>query len=49
MWMVKGVSTYLFTLIEVIGKMIGVSEVGFEVTSKVVNNEAAKIYDFIMY
>jgi len=45
MWMIKGVSAYLFALIEVAGKMIGVSEVGFEVTNKVVDSEAAKRYD----
>jgi len=45
MWMIKGVSAYFFALIEVAGKMIGVLEVGFEVTSKVVDSEAAKRYE----
>lgn len=45
MWMIKGVSAYLFALIEFAGKMIGVSEVGFEVTNKVVDSEAAKRYE----
>eukprot|EP00253_Pinus_taeda_P000831 PITA_00831 len=45
MWLIKGVSAYLFALIEVAGKMFGVSEVGFEVTSKVVDSEAAKRYE----
>lgn len=45
MWMIKGVSAYLFALTEVAGKMIGVSEVGFEVTNKVVDSEAAKRYE----
>jgi len=45
MWMIKGVTSYLFGLIEVAGKLIGVSEVGFEVTNKVVDSEAAKRYE----
>lgn len=49
MWMIKGVSAYLFALIEVAGKMIGVSKVGFEVTSKVVDSEAAKRYEAEMF
>jgi len=43
--MIKGVSAYLFASIEVVGKMLGVSEVGFEVTNKVVDSEAAKRYE----
>ena len=43
--MIKGVSSYLFALIQVVCKMVGLSEVSFEVTSKVVDNEAAKRYE----
>eukprot|EP00253_Pinus_taeda_P034993 PITA_34993 len=45
MWMIKGVSSYLFALIQVVCKMLGLSEVGFEVTSKVVDDKAAKRYE----
>jgi cellulose synthase/poly-beta-1,6-N-acetylglucosamine synthase-like glycosyltransferase len=49
MWMIKGVSSYLFALIQVACKMLGVSEVGFEVTSKVVDSEAAKRHEEEMF
>jgi len=45
MWLIKGVSSYLFALIQVVCKMLGLSEVGFEVTSKVVDGEAAKRHE----
>eukprot|EP00253_Pinus_taeda_P001053 PITA_01053 len=45
MWLIKGVSAYLYALMEVAGKMFGVSEVGFQVTSKVVDSEAVKRYE----
>eukprot|EP01018_Ginkgo_biloba_P003010 Gb_04498 [translate_table: standard] len=45
MWMMKCVSSFLFGLIAVIYKLIGISEVGFEVTSKVVDNEAMQRYE----
>ncbi|KAH9290245.1 hypothetical protein KI387_034362, partial [Taxus chinensis] len=45
MWMFKGVSSYLFALIQVVFKLLGISEVGFEVTSKVADSEAAKRYE----
>ena len=47
--MIKGVSSYLFTLIQVVCKTIGISEVGFEVTSKVVDSEVAKRYEEEMF
>ncbi|KAH9290250.1 hypothetical protein KI387_034367 [Taxus chinensis] len=43
-WMIRGVSSYLFALIQVISKLLGISKVGFEVTSKVFDSEAAKRY-----
>ena len=43
--MLKGVSSYLFAVIQVACKMLGLSEVGFEVTSKVVDSEATKRYE----
>ena len=47
--MIKGVSSYLFALIQVVCKTIGISEVGFEVTSKVVDNEIAKRFEAEMF
>jgi cellulose synthase/poly-beta-1,6-N-acetylglucosamine synthase-like glycosyltransferase len=49
MWMIKGVSAYPFALFQVACKMIGVSEVGFELTNKVVDSEAAKRYEAEMF
>ena len=43
--MMKGMSSYLFALIQVVCKTIGISEVGFEVTSKVADSEVAKRYE----
>ncbi|XP_057842154.2 cellulose synthase-like protein E6 isoform X1 [Cryptomeria japonica] len=45
MWMIKGVSSYLFGLIQVLCKLMGISKVGFEVTSKVSDSEAEKRYE----
>ncbi|XP_057836475.2 cellulose synthase-like protein E6 isoform X2 [Cryptomeria japonica] len=45
MWMIKGVSSNLFALIQVVCKLLGISKVGFEVTSKVFDSEAAKRYE----
>ncbi|XP_057836478.2 cellulose synthase-like protein E6 [Cryptomeria japonica] len=45
MWMIKGVSSNLFALIQVACKLLGISKVGFEVTSKVSDSEAAKRYE----
>ncbi|XP_057836463.2 cellulose synthase-like protein E6 isoform X2 [Cryptomeria japonica] len=45
MWMIKGVSSYLFGLIQVVCKLLGISKVGFEVTSKVFDSEASKRYE----
>ncbi|GLJ36003.1 hypothetical protein SUGI_0722120 [Cryptomeria japonica] len=45
MWMIKGVSSYLFGLIQVVWKLLGISKVGFEVTSKVFDSQAAKRYE----
>uniref|UniRef100_A0A0D6QSQ6 Glycosyltransferase 2-like domain-containing protein n=2 Tax=Araucaria cunninghamii TaxID=56994 RepID=A0A0D6QSQ6_ARACU len=44
MWMIRSVSSYLFGLIQVACKLTGLSKVGFEVTSKVSDSEAAKRY-----
>eukprot|EP00253_Pinus_taeda_P003863 PITA_03863 len=45
MWMIFGVSSCLFGLLQVACKIIGLSETGFEVTSKVVDRAAAKRYE----
>ncbi|GLJ36005.1 hypothetical protein SUGI_0722200 [Cryptomeria japonica] len=45
MWMLKGVSSYLFGVIQVVWKLLGISKVGFEVTSKVFDSQAAKRYE----
>ncbi|GLJ35518.1 hypothetical protein SUGI_0714190 [Cryptomeria japonica] len=44
MWVIKGTSSYPFALIQGLCKSMGISEVGFEVTSKVLDSEAAKRY-----
>ncbi|XP_010274111.1 PREDICTED: cellulose synthase-like protein E6 isoform X1 [Nelumbo nucifera] len=45
MWMMKGSSSYLFSVIVIILKSVGISETGFEITSKVINQEALKRYN----
>ncbi|KAF9589829.1 hypothetical protein IFM89_028764 [Coptis chinensis] len=44
MWMMKGTSSYLFSVMVIILKTLGISEAGFEITSKVIDEEALKRY-----
>ncbi|XP_077212545.1 cellulose synthase-like protein G3 [Tasmannia lanceolata] len=44
MWMIRGVSSYLFALIQFTFKLIGISAFGFNVTSKVIDDEQQKRY-----
>ncbi|KAK9155236.1 hypothetical protein Sjap_002716 [Stephania japonica] len=44
MWMMKGTSSYLFSVTVIILKTLGISEPGFEITSKVIDEEALKRY-----
>ncbi|PIA25318.1 hypothetical protein AQUCO_11800010v1 [Aquilegia coerulea] len=44
MWMMKGTSSYLFAVTVIILKTLGISEPGFEITSKVIDEEALKRY-----
>ncbi|XP_077212547.1 cellulose synthase-like protein G3 [Tasmannia lanceolata] len=44
MWMIRGVSSYLFALIQFTFKLIGISAFGFNVTSKVIDDEQNKRY-----
>ncbi|KAI7989419.1 Cellulose synthase-like protein G3 [Camellia lanceoleosa] len=45
MWMVRGVTCHMFGLIEFVSKYLGIATQGFNVTSKVVDNEQGKRYD----
>ncbi|KAH7862201.1 hypothetical protein Vadar_001376 [Vaccinium darrowii] len=45
MWMLRGVTSYLFGLIEFLTKCIGIATHGFNVTSKVQDDEQSKRYD----
>ncbi|CAL5360249.1 unnamed protein product [Camellia sinensis] len=45
MWLVRGVTSYMFGLIEFISKYLGIATQGFNVTSKVVDNEQGKRYN----
>lgn len=45
MWMIRGLSSYLFGLVEYFLKSFGISTHGFNVTSKVVEDEQRKRYD----
>ena len=45
MWMVRGVTSYMFGLIEFVSKYLGIATQGFNVTSKVVDNEQGKRYN----
>ncbi|KAI7743230.1 hypothetical protein M8C21_024868 [Ambrosia artemisiifolia] len=44
-WLIKGLSPYLFGLMEYIIKHLGITTLGFNVTSKVQDNEQSKRYD----
>ncbi|KAA8520973.1 hypothetical protein F0562_011646 [Nyssa sinensis] len=45
MWMIKGVSSYLFGLFEYVTIHLGIATQGFNVTSKVLNDEQSRRYD----
>ncbi|KAF8380023.1 hypothetical protein HHK36_027492 [Tetracentron sinense] len=45
MWMIRGVSSYVFGFIDFILKSFGISAHGFNVTSKVVDDEQSKRYN----
>ncbi|XP_057510308.1 cellulose synthase-like protein G3 [Actinidia eriantha] len=45
MWLIRGVTSYLFGLIEFVSKGLGIATHGFNVTSKVVDDEQGKRYD----
>ncbi|KAA8520976.1 hypothetical protein F0562_011649 [Nyssa sinensis] len=45
MWMVRGLSSFSFGLVEYLLSSLGVSATGFNVTSKVVDNEQSKRYN----
>ncbi|PSS11207.1 Cellulose synthase-like protein [Actinidia chinensis var. chinensis] len=45
MWLIRGVTSYLFGLIEFVSKCPGIATHGFNVTSKVVDDEQGKRYD----
>ncbi|XP_059662188.1 cellulose synthase-like protein G3 isoform X1 [Cornus florida] len=45
MWLVRGLSSYLFGLMEYVTKRLGIATQGFNVTSKVVDDEQSKRYD----
>lgn len=44
MWIIRGLSSYSFGLVEYLLKIIGISTFGFTVTSKVVEEEESKRY-----
>ncbi|KAM3396583.1 hypothetical protein P3S68_000095 [Capsicum galapagoense] len=44
MWMIRGLSSYLFGTIEYLTKHLGISTQGFNVTSKVVDDDQGKRY-----
>ncbi|KAL4565406.1 hypothetical protein LXL04_029500 [Taraxacum kok-saghyz] len=44
-WLIRGLSPYLFGLVEYIAKHLGVATQGFNVTSKVQDDEQSKRYD----
>ncbi|TYI11605.1 hypothetical protein ES332_A09G218400v1 [Gossypium tomentosum] len=44
MWMIRGLSCYLFSSIEYLLKSVGISTHGFSLTSKVVDDEQSKRY-----
>ncbi|KAI8546191.1 hypothetical protein RHMOL_Rhmol07G0098100 [Rhododendron molle] len=45
MWMLRGVTSYLFGLIEFLTKCLGIATHGFILTSKVLDGEQSKRYD----
>ncbi|XP_058223179.1 cellulose synthase-like protein G3 isoform X2 [Rhododendron vialii] len=45
MWMLRGVTSYLFGLIEFLTKCLGIATHGFNLTSKVLDGEQSKRYD----
>ncbi|KAI3505310.1 hypothetical protein L1887_27375 [Cichorium endivia] len=45
MWLIRGLSPLLFALVEYIAKHLGIATQGFNVTSKVQNDEQRNIYD----
>ena len=48
MWLIRGVTSYLFGLIEFVSKGLGIATHGFNVTSKVVDDEQGKRYCYII-
>lgn len=45
MWLIKGLTSYVFGTIEYVSKCLGIPTQGFNVTSKVVDDEQGKRYD----
>ncbi|RZC53775.1 hypothetical protein C5167_012637 [Papaver somniferum] len=45
MWLVRGISSYLFASIDFLAESFGVSSFGFNITSKVVDDEQNKHYE----
>ncbi|KAJ4952779.1 hypothetical protein NE237_029611 [Protea cynaroides] len=45
MWMIRGISSHLFGIIDYFLKTIGISALGFNVTNKVIEDEQSKRYD----
>ncbi|CAI9093439.1 OLC1v1028941C1 [Oldenlandia corymbosa var. corymbosa] len=45
MWLIKGLTSYTFGTIEYITKIVGIASHGFNVTSKVIDDEQGKRYD----
>ncbi|KAJ4952057.1 hypothetical protein NE237_028889 [Protea cynaroides] len=45
MWMIRGISSHLFGTIDYFLKTFGISALGFNVTSKVMEDEQSKLYD----
>ncbi|KAJ4953069.1 hypothetical protein NE237_029901 [Protea cynaroides] len=45
MWMIRGISSHLFGTIDYFLKTTGISALGFNVTTKVIEDEQSKLYD----
>ncbi|KAG9448224.1 hypothetical protein H6P81_014352 [Aristolochia fimbriata] len=45
MWMIRGTSSYLFAFIQFSFKLIGVSGIGFNLTTKIIDEDERKRYD----
>lgn len=45
MWLIRSLSSYLFGLIEFLTKSLGISKFGFNLTSKVINEEESRRYE----